>query len=215
MPVQPDTEIMQGGLGRQPGLKAVQLVWALPVQPEGMVELVKDCLHYLAYPSQPSAQCFGPGIPAVALGGTDYPSSIVVSPPLCRRLAFKAFVHYIAAPGWLPQSGQPGMGSMPEGEEVLGQGLVFDTGWGKAEAGDDALRIDRKQQVEAFIPAQPVAPANVNLPGQPTSTPAFGGPGGNAGTVQGFRRGIDVLAASPPGGGRKPPGSGSGAGSTG
>ena len=56
---------------------------------------------------------------------------------------------------------------MPEGEEILGQGLVFGAGWGKAEAGDDALGIDGKQQVEAFIPAQAVAPANISLPSQP------------------------------------------------
>ena len=72
---------------------------------------------------------------------------------------------------------------MPEGEEVPGHGLVLDAGWGKAEAGDDPLGIDRKQQVEAFIPAQAVAPANVSLPGQPTGAPAFGRPGGNTGTV--------------------------------
>ena len=29
---------------------------------------------------------------------------------------------------------------MPEGEEAVGQGLVLDAGWGKAEAGDDPLR---------------------------------------------------------------------------
>ena len=75
---------------------------------------------------------------------------------------------------------------MPEGEEVFGEGLVFGAGWGKAEAGDDSLGIDRNQQVEAFIPTQAVAPANVSLPGQPTSAPAFGEPGGNAGTVQSF-----------------------------
>ena len=146
---------------------------------------------------------------AVAFGRTDYPGSIVVSPPLCRRRALKAFVHYIPALGWLPQSGQSGMGSMPEGEEVLGQSLVFDAGWGKAEAGDDALGIDRKQQVEAFIPAPAVAPANVSRPGQPTGAPAFGGPGGDTGTVQSFVGAVFsvALAAGSPSGGSRLPGS--------
>ena len=150
--VQPDAEIMQGNLGRQPGLKALQLVRALPVQPEGMVELVEDSLHDLAYPGQPPAQSFRPGISAVAPGRTDQPSSVAVPPPLSPHPALKAFVRHIPTLGWRPQSGQPGMGSVPEGEEVLGQGLVFGSGWGKAEAGDDALGIDGKQQVEAFIP---------------------------------------------------------------
>ena len=98
---------------------------------------------------------------------------------------------------------------MPEGEEVLGQSLVFDAGWGKAEAGDDALGIDRKQQVEAFMPAPAVAPANVSRPGQPTGAPAFGGPGGDTGTVQSFVGAVFsvALAAGSPSGGSRLPGS--------
>ena len=215
LPVQPDTEIVQGGLGRHPGLKAFQLVRAFPVQPEGMVELVEDSLHHLAYPSQPSAQFFGPGIPAVALGRTDYPGSIAVSPPLCRRLALKAFVHYIPAPGWFPQSGQPGMGSMPEGEEVFGQGLVFDASWGKAEAGDDALGIGPKAAGGSLhtnpggcsSQCQPARPANRRPGVWPTWWEHRNCPG--------LRRDSAVLAASPPSDGRKPPGFRSGAGSAG
>ena len=146
--IQPNREIRQGDLSGQPGLKAVQSVRTLSVQPEGMVEFVEDGLHDLADSSQPTAQCYGPGIPAVALGRTDYPGSVAVSPPLPRCLARKALVRYLPAQDWLPHSGQPGLGSMPEGEEILGQGLVFDAGWGQAEAGADASGIDRKQQVE-------------------------------------------------------------------
>ena len=75
---------------------------------------------------------------------------------------------------------------MPEGEEVLGQSLVLGASGGEAEAGNDTLGVDGKEPVEAFIPAQVVAPAHIGLPSQPTGAPAFGGPGGNAGTVQGF-----------------------------
>ncbi len=188
MSIQPNTEIRQGDLSGQPGLKAVQLVRTLSVQPEGMVEFVEDGLHDLADSSQPTAPCFGPGIPTVALGRTHYPGSVAVSPPLPRCLARKALVRYLPAQGWLPHSGQPGLGSMPEGEEILGQGLVFDAGWGQAEAGDDASGIDRKQQVEACIPTQAVAPANVGLARPPASAAAFGRPGENAGTVQSLPR---------------------------
>ena len=74
MPVQPDTEIMQGSLGRQPGLKAVQLVRPLPVQGEGMVELVENRLHHLAYPGWriPASQrrnALGQGFLLLLLGG--------------------------------------------------------------------------------------------------------------------------------------------------
>ena len=64
----------------------------------------------LAYPSQPPAQFFGPGIPAVAFGRTDYPGSIAVPPPLSRRLALKAFVHYLPAPYCSPNVGRLGWG---------------------------------------------------------------------------------------------------------
>ena len=167
LPVQTDAEIMQGGPGSQPGLKAVQLVRAFPVQTEGMVELVKDRFHYLAYPRQPAAQSFGPGVPAVALGRRDYPGAIAVLPPLSQLPSLKALVRHIPAPDRCPQGGQPGMGGMPEGEEIFGHGLVLGAGGGKGEAGDDAFGIDGKQQVKTFIPTQAVAPANISLPGQP------------------------------------------------
>ena len=186
MPVQPDAEIMQGNPGRQPGLKALQFMRALPVQPEGMMELAENRLHHLAYPGQPPAQSLGPAGPAVALGRTDYPGAIAVPPPLAQLPARKALVGQVPAPGRLSQSGQPGMGSMPEGEEVPGQSRVIGAGWGKAEAGDDPMGIDGEQQVEALIPAQTVAPANVSLSGEPAGPPALGVSGGDAGTVQGF-----------------------------
>ena len=53
---------------------------------------------------------------------------------------------------------------MPEGEEILRQGLVFGAGRGEAEAGDDALRINGNQQVKTSIPAKAIAPAYVACP---------------------------------------------------
>ena len=192
LPVEPDTEIVQGGLGGQPGLKAVQLVRALPVQPEGMVELLEDRFHDLTYPGQPAAQCFGPRGLAVGFGRRDQPGTIAVLPPLMPLLSLEALVRHIPAQSLRPQGGKPGVGSLPEGEEILGQSLVPGAGRGKAETGNDALGIDRKQQVKAFIPAQAVAPANISLSGQPAPAPAFGVPCGNAGTVQGF---VEALAS--------------------
>ena len=167
LPVEQYAKIMQGGSGCQSCLKAVQLVRPLPVQPEGVVELLKDRFHDLAYPGQPAAQSFGPGSLAVAFGRRDQPGAVAVPPPLMQLPSLKALVRHIPAQGRCPQGGQPGVGSMPEGEEILGQCLVLGAGRGKAEAGDDALRIDGKEQVKAFIPAQAVAPANISLSGQP------------------------------------------------
>ena len=189
LPVEPDTEIVQGGLGGQPGLKAIQLVRPLPVQPEGVVELLKDRFHDLAYPSQPAAQSLGPRGLAVAFGRRDQPGAVAVLPPLMPLPSLEALIRHIPAQGRRPQGGQPGVGSMPKGEEILGQCLVLGAGRGKAEAGNDALRIYGKEQVKAFIPAQAVAPANISLSGQPPElaegpAPAFRVPYGTPGTVQ-------------------------------
>ena len=220
LPVEPDTEIMQGGLGGQPGLKAFQLVRALPVQPEGMVELFKDRFHDLAYSSQPAAQPLGPGGLAVAFGRREQPGAVAVPPPLMPLPSLKALVRHIPAQGRCPQGRQPVVGSMPEGEEVLGQSLVLGAGRGKAEAGDDALRIDGKQQVKAFIPAQAVAPANVSLSGQPPELAEGPGPGVSSPLWERrncptLRRGSAVPATGRPDGGRKPPRFRGSAGSTG
>ena len=220
MPVEPDAEIVQGCLGGQPGLKSLQLVRALPVQPEGMVELLKDRFHDLAYSSQPAAQSLGPVGLAVAFGRRDQPGAVAVLPPLMPLPSLEALVGHIPAQGRRTQGGQPGVGSMPEGEEILGQGLILGAGRGKAEAGDDALGIDRKQQVKAFIPAQAVALANVSLSGQPPELaegpcPGVSRPLWEPRNCPTLRRGSAVPATSRPGSGRKPPGFHSSAGSAG
>jgi hypothetical protein len=43
-----DAEVMQRDLGRQAGRKATEVVRAFPVEAEGMIELLVDCLHHLA-----------------------------------------------------------------------------------------------------------------------------------------------------------------------
>ena len=48
--------------------------------------------------------------------------------------------------------------------------------------------VDRQQQMEAFIPTQPVAPANIRQAGQPARATALGIPGRDTGAVQGCVR---------------------------
>ena len=56
----------------------------------------------------------------------------------------------------------------------------------KAKARYDADRVDRQQQVEAFLPAQTIAPAHIRQPRQPACTATLGIPGRDAGTVERF-----------------------------
>ena len=60
-----------------------------------------------------------------------------------------------------------------QGEEGLSQGLILGAGFSKAEASDHANGVDGGEQVKALIPAQTVAPANVDQTGQPASAAAF------------------------------------------
>ena len=116
LPVEPDTEIVQGGLGGQPSLKALQLVRALPVQPEGVVEFVKDRFHDLAYPGQPAPQSLGPRGLAVSFGRRDQPGAVAVLPPLmplpapqspCRPHTSPALRQaQEASPGWAAWGGE-------------------------------------------------------------------------------------------------------------
>ena len=192
LPFEPDTEIMQGGLGGQPGLKAIQLVRALPVQPEDMVELLKEFPRFGVSQPASGAVLWARGSCCClwaerSAGRRSSPATAYATP------GPRSPCPPIPAQSRCPQDGQSGVGSMPEGEEILGQSLVLGAGRGKAETGDDALGVDGKQQVKAFIPAQAVAPANISLSGQPVGTPAFRVPCGNAGTVQHFVEAVPFL----------------------
>jgi hypothetical protein len=48
-------------------------------------------------------------------------------------------------------------------------------------------RVDRQEEVDAFIPAQPVAPAAIRHAGQPARPPALGIAGEDPTAIEGFR----------------------------
>ena len=120
MLIQPDTEIMQGNFGGQSSLKAIQCMGPFCVQPKCVVELLQDRFHDLAHSSYPAAQSLGPRTLAIAFGWTDYLNSVVVIPLLVPFFALEPLVHHIVTLGGRSDGGHPGVGSMPEGEEILG-----------------------------------------------------------------------------------------------
>jgi hypothetical protein len=142
LPIQPDTEVMQGHLGRQACLKASQGVGALTAQPEGVMQFVIDGLNNLPYSRQPAPQPAGPRVLTIALGRTDYLSPIAPIPVPVLGFTLKALVHHIVALGGSTQSGQPGMGPMTASEAVLCQPLIRGAGCADAETSDDSLGID-------------------------------------------------------------------------
>ena len=80
------------------------------------------------------------------------------------------------------------MGMVAQGKERLREGLGFGACRTKAEAGAHPQRVDCQEQMEAFIPAQPVAPANSSEAGQPAHATVLGIPRGDARAVEGFVR---------------------------
>ena len=77
--VEPDAEFVVAHLGRQTSLETVQLMRTFSAQPEGILELFIDCLHYLPQPSQPTAKFLGPGTLTVPFGWTDDTWPVVVA----------------------------------------------------------------------------------------------------------------------------------------
>ena len=76
-----------------------------------------------------------------------------------------------------------------QGKARLGEGVIFGTCRTKAAASDHPDGVDRQEQMESLIPAQPVAPAHIRQAGQPARATALGIPRGGAGAVEGFVRG--------------------------
>src|SRR5215475_331439 len=159
--IEPDTKIMQRDLCRQARLKATEVMGPFAIEAEGMPELLIHCLHDLAYACLPASEPLGPRHAAIALRWTDDLGAIGPPPSLVEGLPLEALIDDIRPTGREAHARQARVGRATEGKERLRQGLIFATGWPKAEAGDHPPGIDRQEQMEAFIPAQPVAPANI------------------------------------------------------
>ena len=179
--IEPDTKIMQRDLCRQTRLKSPEVMGPFAIEAEGMPELLIHGLHDLADSRQPAAEPLGPRHAAIALRGADDLGTIGLPPGLVVGLPLKALVDDIRPTGREAYARQARMGMAAEGKERLRQGLIFGTSRTKAEAGDHPPGVDRQEHMEAFIPAQPVAPANIGQSRQPAGSSALGIPRGDPG----------------------------------
>src|SRR6266487_5495566 len=185
--VEPDTKVMQGHFGCQPGLKAVQGMRALPSQSEGIEHLVIDGFNDLTQPSQPASPVFGrPAHFAALMWRADHLRTVSSLPVVMQLIASKAFVGNIDALRRSADTAQAWRGMCSCGEKSFGQRMVIATGRRKAKAGNHASWGNGGEQMQALIPANAVAPADVGLPGQPARATSLGIARGNARTVQGF-----------------------------
>ena len=176
---------MQSDLGRQAGENAHQRVRPLPVQPEGIPQLVHNRFNHLTETGQPPAQRLGPGVLSCPLGRVDCPYTILFRPSLSVLLALKAVIHHVVpAPVKVAHRRAAGMRKSPQGEEGLGERLLLGTGWGQGEAGDHAGGVSGQQHLEPFIPSQTSAFPDVRLSGQPSLSPPLGISGDHRRQVQ-------------------------------
>src|SRR5262245_12241216 len=184
--IEPDTKIMQRDFCRQTCLKSAEIMGPFAIEAESMPELLLHGLHDLAYSSQPASESLGPRHAAVALrraedlGARGPPPGLVVGVPLA------ALVDDIRSTGREALTRQARVGIAPEGKERLRQGLIFGTGRTKAAASDHPPGVDRQEHMEAFLPAQPVAPANIGQARQPSGSSALGIPSWDPGAIEGF-----------------------------
>src|SRR2546429_5236435 len=139
----------------------------LPRQPEGIEQLIIDGFNDLAQPSQPAPAVVGPAHLAALMGRADHLCAIQCLPATMQVIACKAFVGDIDALGCRADTGQARRGMLTPREEGFGQGVVVATGWGKTKASNHASRRTRGEQMNALIPANAAAPADVGLPCQP------------------------------------------------
>jgi hypothetical protein len=184
--IEPDTNIMQRNLGRQARLKSAEVMGPFAIEAEGMPALLIHGLHALADSSQPAAKPPGPRHAAIALRGADNLGAIGPPPGLVVGMPLEALVDDIRPTGWGAHARQARMGMAAESKERLCQGVIFGTGRAKAKASDHPPGVDRQEHMEAFIPAQPVAPAHIGQSRQPAGSSALGIPGGDPGAIEGF-----------------------------
>src|SRR3989440_12374530 len=182
--VEPDAKVMQSNFRSQACLKAIHGMWALTSQPEGIEQLVIDGLNDLAQPSQPASPRFGPAHFATLMGRADDLRTVTGLPVTMQSIPGEAFVGYIDALSWSADALQTRRGMLASGEKGLSQRMVIATGCGKAKAGDHAGRGNRGEQMEALIPANAIAPADIGLSGQPSAATSFRIACRNAPTVQ-------------------------------
>jgi len=141
--IQPHAEVMESHLRDQARLKPAEVMGPLPIEAEGMMELLIHRLHDLAHPSEPTPEPLGPRRPTIALGGTDDLGAI--SPPPCRLigLPLETLIDDVRSAGWGSNTRQSRVGMAAEGKERLRQGLILCTRSTKPEAGDHPHRVDR------------------------------------------------------------------------
>ena len=100
--VEPDTEVVQGDMGRPIGLKAIQLMRAVNAQAEKIEQLGEDRLNHLAQVVQPVPPCRRPG-GRIGPRLTNHQGAVAVFPACDIFATGEAGIGQIAAPRRVPE----------------------------------------------------------------------------------------------------------------
>lgn len=171
MQMEPETKMVQTHFGSQPGLKSREVVETLTSQAKGIQELVVDRFNDVAHACQPATQRFRPADPLAALMGCGDQIHLVLGlPALSWLLSGKAFISNRAALSRQTSAWQTRRWRLSCGKQGRGQALIMRAGRTKAKASHDSQSSDTQQQMKAFVPAHPIAPATIHYQlDQPTS----------------------------------------------
>src|SRR5215471_20304240 len=161
-------------------------MWPFPLEAEGMLELVMDRLHHLADAREPAPQRLGPRPLAVPLGRAEDLGPVGRPPRPLVGLPLKALVDDVRTLCGRPDTGQARMRLTAQGKKRLRPRLLLGAGCPAANTGAHASRVHRQQQMDAFIPAQALAPADSGQTGQPAGAPPLGIAGWDPGAIEGF-----------------------------
>src|SRR6266581_9678254 len=184
--VEPEAKVMQSDLCSQACLEAIQRMRTLTCQPEGIEQLAIDRFNDLTQPSQPASPGFGPLDLTALMWGSDHLCTVSGLPVAMQLITCKAFIGHIDALSGSADTGQRRRGKLSSGEKGLGKAMVVATAHGKAKAGNHASWRNGSEHMEALIPANAVAPADIGLSGQPSRAASLGIARGNARTVERF-----------------------------
>jgi len=122
--VEPAAVVVEGGLGGEAGIEAVQGVWPLVFEAEGCEELGVDGRDDLAEAGEPAAQRFGPGARSGAVGWADHLRARVCLPVGVAVGADAAGVRKVGLASGDADGGEAGVLCVSRSEEGFGQGLI-------------------------------------------------------------------------------------------
>ncbi len=168
MQIEPNTKIVQTHLVCQTSLKSRQLMRALTRQAKGIQELVVDSFDDLPQAGQPAPQGFRPvHSPARLMWWSHQIDLVLLVPAKTWPFARKAFVGDIRPVSRQATASRLGRGRVTSRKQSGCQVLIMRARASKAKAGNDSLSRDAQQEMEAFVPAKAVTPADVCLTSQP------------------------------------------------